>query len=107
MVKHAVLALLIERLKAKDTAFRVIDTHAGVGLYDLTAERGGADGRVARGIGRVWGRPRPDLAALLAPYLAAVGRQRRRRALARYPGRRGSPAISSPAGPANRRRAAP
>ena len=31
VVKHAVLALLIERLKAKDSAFCVLDTHAGIG----------------------------------------------------------------------------
>ena len=36
--KHAVLALVIERLKLKDAAFRVIDTHAGIGVYDLGSE---------------------------------------------------------------------
>ena len=39
VVKHAALALVIERLKLKDTPFRVIDTHAGVGSYDLSAGR--------------------------------------------------------------------
>ena len=38
VVKHAVLALLIEQLKQKETAFRVIDTHAGLGLYDLAGD---------------------------------------------------------------------
>ena len=37
VVKHAVLTRLIEYLKLKDKAFRVVDTHAGVGLYDLSA----------------------------------------------------------------------
>jgi 23S rRNA (adenine2030-N6)-methyltransferase len=73
VVKHAVLALLIERLKAKDTAFRVIDTHAGIGLYDLTADQAARTGEWREGIGRVWGAQRdPALDALLAPYLAAV-----------------------------------
>ena len=56
VVKHAVLALLIERLKAKETAFRVIDTHAGVGLYDLAGDEARRTGEWERGVGRVYGR---------------------------------------------------
>ncbi|MER9014091.1 23S rRNA (adenine(2030)-N(6))-methyltransferase RlmJ, partial [Mesorhizobium sp. M0894] len=37
VVKHAVLSRLIEYLKQKDKAFRVIDTHAGIGRYDLSS----------------------------------------------------------------------
>lgn len=44
VVKHAILALLLEHLKAKDKPFRVIDTHAGMGLYDLTATEAGKTG---------------------------------------------------------------
>ena len=55
VVKHAVLALLIERLKAKDTAFRVIDTHAGAGLYDLAGDEASRTGEWQSGIGRLWG----------------------------------------------------
>ena len=35
VVKHAVLARILVHLKNKPAAFRVIDTHAGAGLYDL------------------------------------------------------------------------
>ena len=90
VVKHAVLGLLIERLKAKDTAFRVIDTHAGVGLYDLTADEAARTGEWREGIGRVWGASRDlSLDALLAPYLAAVAAANgaaEPAALTRYPG---------------------
>jgi 23S rRNA (adenine2030-N6)-methyltransferase len=73
VVKHASLALLIERLKAKESAFRVIDTHAGVGLYDLAGDEASRTGEWRDGIGRLWGADRPPaLDALLAPYLAAV-----------------------------------
>jgi 23S rRNA (adenine2030-N6)-methyltransferase len=73
VVKHAVLALLIARLKQKDTAFRVIDTHAGVGLYDLTGGEARRSGEWRDGIGRLWQRDLdPDLAALLSPWLDAV-----------------------------------
>jgi 23S rRNA (adenine2030-N6)-methyltransferase len=35
VVKHAVIARVIVHLKEKSTPFRVIDTHAGAGIYDL------------------------------------------------------------------------
>jgi 23S rRNA (adenine2030-N6)-methyltransferase len=73
VVKHAVLALLIERLKAKETAFRVIDTHAGTGLYDLAGEEASRTEEWKGGIGRLIGAKLDrNLAALLSPYLAAV-----------------------------------
>ena len=47
VLKHAVLALVIEHLKQKPAPFRVIDTHAGVGVYDLASEA--ADRRPGNG----------------------------------------------------------
>jgi 23S rRNA (adenine2030-N6)-methyltransferase len=69
VVKHAVLALLIERLKEKPAAFSVLDTHAGIGQYDLDAEVAGKTGEWQHGIGRLLdGEAHP----LLRPYLDAV-----------------------------------
>ena len=48
VLKHAVLALVIEHLKQKPAPFRVIDTHAGIGVYDLGVGGGDEDGRMAR-----------------------------------------------------------
>ena len=31
VMKHAVVALILERLRAKETPFGVLDTHAGIG----------------------------------------------------------------------------
>jgi 23S rRNA (adenine2030-N6)-methyltransferase len=42
--KHSVLARILVHLRLKPAAFRVIDTHAGAGRYDLFAaepSRGG------------------------------------------------------------------
>ncbi len=73
VVKHAALALLIARLQAKETAFRVIDTHAGIGRYDLGGSEAARTGEWHDGIGRLWGASLPpDLADLLAPYLSTV-----------------------------------
>lgn len=37
VVKHTVLCLILEKLREKETPFEVLDTHGGIGLYDLTA----------------------------------------------------------------------
>ena len=73
VVKHAVLTRLIEYLKQKDKAFRVIDTHAGTGLYDLSSAQAQKTGEWRGGIGKVMDAALdPAAVALLAPYLAAV-----------------------------------
>ncbi|HZP20699.1 MAG TPA: 23S rRNA (adenine(2030)-N(6))-methyltransferase RlmJ [Bauldia sp.] len=92
VMKHATLALLIERLKEKPAAFRVIDTHAGVGLYDLAGDAASRTGEWRNGIGRVFdATPDPDLAALLSPYLAVVKAANPAGGLRFYPG---SPSIA-------------
>ncbi|KQV43365.1 MULTISPECIES: 23S rRNA (adenine(2030)-N(6))-methyltransferase RlmJ [unclassified Rhizobium] len=73
VLKHAVLARLVTYLKQKDKAFRVLDTHAGIGLYDLSSEEAQKTGEWVDGIGRLLEKPLPgDVAAILAPYLEAV-----------------------------------
>ncbi len=73
VVKHAVLARLVEYLKRKDKAFRVIDTHAGLGGYDLSSAEAQKTGEWLGGIGRLVGaKLDPEAQALLAPYLDVV-----------------------------------
>ena len=73
VVKHAVLARVVEYLKRKPGAFRVIDTHAGIGLYDLSGEEAQKTGEWRDGIGRLLEATLPaEAAALLSPYLDAV-----------------------------------
>jgi 23S rRNA (adenine2030-N6)-methyltransferase len=87
VLKHAVLALVIEHLELKPTPFRVIDTHAGIGLYDLAAEASLKTLEWQAGIARVIDADLPaDAAAVLAPYLAVVREVNGRGALRRYPG---------------------
>ncbi|HVX91720.1 MAG TPA: 23S rRNA (adenine(2030)-N(6))-methyltransferase RlmJ [Xanthobacteraceae bacterium] len=71
--KHAVLARILAALCAKPQAFRVIDTHAGAGLYDLSGEEASRTGEWREGIGRLMTASLEEPARdLLAPYLAAV-----------------------------------
>ena len=53
VVKHVILTRLVEYLKRKDQAFRVIDTHAGIGLYDLKGIEAGKTGEWTGGIERI------------------------------------------------------
>lgn len=73
VVKHVVLTRILEYLKRKPGAFRVIDTHAGVGLYDLSSEEAQKTGEWREGIGRLLSAKLPEpVAALIEPYLEAV-----------------------------------
>jgi 23S rRNA (adenine2030-N6)-methyltransferase len=87
VVKHTVLTRVVEYLKRKDAAFRVVDTHAGRGLYDLTSEEAGKTGEWQGGIGTLVQAKLPaKAAALLAPYLDAVRAANVPEELTRYPG---------------------
>jgi 23S rRNA (adenine2030-N6)-methyltransferase len=87
VLKHLVLALVIEHLKLKPAPFRVIDTHAGVGRYDLASREAGKTGEWQGGIGRLLTDPLPPtVASLMAPYLDAVAAENGDGGLARYPG---------------------
>ena len=73
VLKHAVLARLIVYLQQKDKAFRLLDTHAGIGLYDLSSEEAQKTGEWREGIGKLLEADLPaPVATILAPYLDAV-----------------------------------
>jgi 23S rRNA (adenine2030-N6)-methyltransferase len=84
--KHSVLVLLLQHLLRKPQPFAVLDTHAGAGRYDLTAEPARKTGEALDGIGRVINKDVPAAAA----YLDLV-RRLNRTGLSSYPG---SPAIA-------------
>jgi 23S rRNA (adenine2030-N6)-methyltransferase len=91
--KHAILTRVLVHLRAKTAPFRVIDIHAGAGLYDLASEESGRTGEWRDGIGRVFDAALPAAASeLLAPYFAAVRSFNPDGALRHYPG---SPLIVS------------
>ncbi|HEY1475520.1 MAG TPA: 23S rRNA (adenine(2030)-N(6))-methyltransferase RlmJ [Pseudolabrys sp.] len=90
--KHAVLCRILEYLRAKPAAFRVIDSHAGAGLYDLAGAEASRGGEWHEGIERLMAAPlAAPVAALLAPYFEVVGALNERSRLKTYPG---SPALA-------------
>jgi 23S rRNA (adenine2030-N6)-methyltransferase len=79
--KHAVFCRILHYLRGKPAAFRVIETHAGAGLYDL------ANAKAMRGGAQI----PPNVAGLLSPYLDVVRAVNERGELRTYPG---SPALA-------------
>ena len=92
--KHALLARLLVYLARKATPFRVIDTHAGEGAYDLASEDAARTMEWRDGVGRLADMSGADDAtrALLQPYLDCVGALDADGRPARYPG---SPLIAA------------
>jgi 23S rRNA (adenine2030-N6)-methyltransferase len=99
--KHVVLTRILQHLRAKPAAFRVIDTHAGAGRYDLLGLEAARAGEWRSGIARVFPLPQPGadgagvaegVRALLAPYLDIVASLNPGGELRLYPG---SPLIVS------------
>jgi 23S rRNA (adenine2030-N6)-methyltransferase len=77
VVKHVALALCLERLNAKPTPYRYVDTHAGTGLYDFAADESGRSPEWKGGVGRVWeAEPNAPEAvrAALSPWLSVIRR---------------------------------
>lgn len=90
--KHAVLCRILHYLRAKPAAFRVIDTHAGAGLYDLKSEEASRSGEWHAGIEKLMAAQLPEaVATLLSPYLEVIGALNERGRLRIYPG---SPALT-------------
>lgn len=88
VLKHIVLTRILEHLKKKDKAFRVIDTHAGIGRYDLSSTEAQKTGEWRDGIGRLAGvKLNKKEQELLKPYLDSVfGSHQKMDALTTYPG---------------------
>jgi 23S rRNA (adenine2030-N6)-methyltransferase len=91
VMKHAVLCRVLTHLRDKPAAFRVIDTHAGAGIYDLGSVEAGKTLEWRDGIGRLMeARLDQPVRALLSPYLDAIAAFNAAAPLTVYPG---SPAL--------------
>src|SRR4051794_12868640 len=87
VIKHIVLVRILTYLHEKPAAFRVIDTHAGAGVYDLAGDEARRGGEWLTGIARLMqARFSETTAPLIAPYLDIVRAFNPRRDLQAYPG---------------------
>jgi 23S rRNA (adenine2030-N6)-methyltransferase len=87
VIKHIVLTRILLYLQEKPAAFRVIDTHAGAGLYDLESDEARRSGEWLTGIARILQARFSDSALeLLKPYLDIIRSFNSDHALKAYPG---------------------
>src|SRR3979411_609050 len=87
VIKHIVLMRILTYLQDKPAAFRVIDTHAGSGVYDLTSDEARRGGEWLTGIARLMqARFSEKAAPLIKPYLDIVRAFNPERELKAYPG---------------------
>ena len=87
VIKHVVLTRILTYLHDKPAAFRVIDTHAGAGLYDLESEEAQRGGEWLSGIARIMqSRLSNETAALMQPYLDIIRSFNPKAELKAYPG---------------------
>jgi 23S rRNA (adenine2030-N6)-methyltransferase len=90
--KHIVLTRVLDHLRQKPAAFRVVDTHAGAGRYELFGPQAARSGEWRDGIGRLFAMPRSGAAGtdaaqtLIAPYLDIVAALNPGGLLRLYPG---------------------
>ncbi len=84
VLKHVVLVQLLRYLALKDKGCRIVDTHAGAGLYELDSAPALKKGEFLQGIGRLWESPQPP--PLVADYLQQVRLLNPDGVLRRYPG---------------------
>jgi 23S rRNA (adenine2030-N6)-methyltransferase len=82
--KHALLAQLVLALEKKDKPFFCLDTHAGIGLYDLMHEWAQKNAEHKDGIELIWARK--DAPPEMTPYLDAVRAENPDGKLRYYPG---------------------
>ncbi len=85
VMKHVLLIGLLQGMNRKDSAYCYIDTHAGLGLYDLSEAPAQKTGEYKDGIGRL-----KDLKsappAWVADYLATLEQLQAERSRGFYPG---------------------
>jgi 23S rRNA (adenine2030-N6)-methyltransferase len=87
VIKHIVLTRVLNYLHEKPAAFRVIDTHAGAGRYDLSGNEAQRSGEWRLGIAKLLAAPLEATAAvLIKPYLDIVQAHNAGGELTAYPG---------------------
>ncbi len=82
--KHLVLSRLFALMTRKEQPLAYLDTHAGVGLYDLEGDQASRTGEYLEGIARLWQAEAPP--ELAADYLRIVRKLNPEGELRYYPG---------------------
>lgn len=84
VLKHYVLSRLIALLSRKEAPFAYLDSHAGIGLYDLHGDQASRTGEWLEGIARLW--QSSDVPDPLLDYLEVMRAMNPDGELRHYPG---------------------
>src|SRR5690606_17037787 len=84
VLKTLCIARILALLAKKDAPYAYLDSHAGVGLYDLLGDQASRTGEWREGIGRLW--EQPALPEALMNYLQVVRALNADGRLRYYPG---------------------
>lgn len=84
VLKHLIMTRLFALMARKQQPFAYIDSHAGLGLYDLKGDQANRTGEYLEGIARLW--DAPDLPALAADYMQLLHDMNPDGELRYYPG---------------------
>jgi len=82
--KHLVLTRLMALMSRKEQPFAYLDSHAGLGLYDLQGDQATRTGEWQQGVARLWQAPQPP--ALTEDYLRILKKMNPDGELRYYPG---------------------
>jgi len=92
VLKHIIVARIIEHLQKKPAPFRVLDAHAGIGCYGLESLESQKTVEWREGVGRLYTPDgvslhlSPEAEALMVPWREAVRGVNNQGSLANYPG---------------------
>ncbi len=87
VLKHSILSRVLTYLVAKDKPLALLDTHAGIGIYDLESPEAFKTGEWRDGIAKLLdARLSTEAATLLNPYMSIVRTLNPEGKLQRYPG---------------------
>jgi len=84
VLKHYVLSRLIALLSRKEAPFAYLDSHAGIGLYDLRGDQASRTGEWLEGIAQLW--QATDVPDPLLDYLEVIRAMNPDGELRHYPG---------------------
>lgn len=84
VLKHLVLSRILSLMARKETPLAYLDSHAGIGLYDLQGDAASRTGEWLEGIARLWAAS--HVPASVEPYLACIRSLNVGNELRYYPG---------------------
>lgn len=86
VVKHVTLIILLEKLSEKTAPFCFLDTHAGIGLYDLQSDQAKKSQEYSNGISKIMCAEKNAMPLSVKKYVAIVEKYNADHSVAYYPG---------------------